>query len=150
MDDAAVMACFDGRLLHGLRQGAHARGPSPAPTLRAHLASPAPNLRRDEGSACCSSLRDPTSSPPPAPAQFFYLWESLINLNGLRLGRRQDGTALGHVSLPRWARGSAWRLVRTLRQALESPHVSRELPGWIDLIFGAVQQGEVREAGHAP
>ena len=32
--------------------------------------------------------------------------------------------------------------MRTLRQALESPHVSRELPGWIDLVFGCLQQGD--------
>ena len=46
--------------------------------------------------------------------------------------------------MPIWARsrGSAWRLVRTLRQALEAPHTSRELPQWIDLIFGCMQQGE--------
>ena len=31
---------------------------------------------------------------------------------------------------------SAWR------QALESPHASRELPDWIDLVFGHKQQGE--------
>ena len=74
--------------------------------------------------------------------ELFYLWEALLNINGLDLGRRQDGTACAHVHLPRWARGSAWKLVRTLRQALESPHVSRELPGWIDLIFGCLQQGE--------
>ena len=74
--------------------------------------------------------------------ELFYLWEALLNLNDLELGRRQDGTALNHVALPRWARGSAWRLVRTLRQALEAPHTSRELPGWIDLIFGCMQQGD--------
>lgn len=78
--------------------------------------------------------------------ELFYLWEGLLNLNGLHLGRRQDGTALNHVALPRWARGSAWKLVRTLRQALESPHTSRELPGWLDLIFGHTQQGEAAVA----
>ena len=72
----------------------------------------------------------------------FYLWESLLNLNELPLGTRQDGTTVNHVHLPKWARGNAWRLTRTLRQALESPHVSREIPGWIDLIFGALQQGD--------
>ena len=56
--------------------------------------------------------------------------------------RGQDGTTLHHVQLPPWARGSAWRATRTLRRALESPHASRELPGWIDLVFGALQQGE--------
>ena len=62
------------------------------------------------------------------------------------LGRRQDGEALGHVVLPPWARGSAWRLVRTLRAALESAHASRELPAWIDLIFGHKQQGDAAAA----
>ena len=55
-----------------------------------------------------------------------------IGGNGIELGRRQDGTALNHVALPRWARGSPWKLGRTLRKALESPFVGRELPGWID------------------
>ena len=78
--------------------------------------------------------------------EMFYLWESMLNLNDLQLGRRQDGTQLDHVHLPRWARGSAWKFVRTLRQALESPHASKELPGWIDLIFGYQQQGEAAVA----
>ena len=58
------------------------------------------------------------------------------------MGTRQDGTALGDVALPLWARGSAWKVTRTMRHALESPHVSRELPGWIDLVFGCLQQGD--------
>lgn len=74
--------------------------------------------------------------------EMYYLWELLLNLNHLELGSRQDGTACHHVLLPRWARGSAWRATRTMRQALESSHVSRELPGWIDLVFGCLQQGD--------
>ncbi len=74
--------------------------------------------------------------------EMFYLPELLLNCNILELGKRQDGEELGHVRLPPWARGSAWRFVRTMRQALESPHASRELPAWIDLIFGCKQQGE--------
>ena len=33
-------------------------------------------------------------------------------------------------------------LASARRQALESPHASRELPDWIDLVFGHKQQGE--------
>ena len=74
--------------------------------------------------------------------ELFYLPEALYNVNGLALGVRQDGAPLSHVVLPPWARGSGWRFVRLMRQALESAHASRNLPGWIDLVFGCLQQGE--------
>jgi hypothetical protein len=71
----------------------------------------------------------------------FYLPEALLNLNDAELGRRQDGASLNHVMLPLWARGSAWRCVRGMRQALECAHASNSLPLWIDLVFGCLQQG---------
>ncbi|KAL1521400.1 hypothetical protein AB1Y20_021065 [Prymnesium parvum] len=78
--------------------------------------------------------------------ELYYLPEALLNVNHLSLGARQDGALLSHVALPRWARGSAWRFVRLMRAALECAHVSRALPGWIDLIFGYKQQGDAAVA----
>lgn len=49
---------------------------------------------------------------------------------------------MNHVKLPEWAKGSAEMFVQTLRDALESDYVSRNLHHWIDLIFGYKQRGE--------
>jgi len=48
---------------------------------------------------------------------------------------------LTDVSLPRWATDVS-DFVCKMRAALESEHVSRNLPAWIDLIFGYKQDGE--------
>ena len=53
----------------------------------------------------------------------------------------QDGQRVHDVVLPSWARGSPHEFVRVMRAALESEHVSAHLHQWIDLIFGASQQG---------
>ena len=58
----------------------------------------------------------------------------------------QDGTALGDVELPPWAKGSPDEFVRLQREALESDHVSEHLHEWIDLIFGFKQRGKAAEA----
>ncbi|EKX72839.1 conserved hypothetical protein [Theileria equi strain WA] len=52
----------------------------------------------------------------------------------------QDGR-LGDVELPQWAHNSPSLFLKLMRSALESEHVSRNLPGWIDLIFGYKQAG---------
>ena len=53
------------------------------------------------------------------------------------MGPRQcDGVKLDDVVLPPWAEGSAEKFVKTMRDALESEHVSSRLHHWIDLIFG--------------
>ena len=57
----------------------------------------------------------------------------------------QDGSALGDVELPPWAKGSPDEFVRLQREALESDHVSEHLHEWIDLIFGAKQRGKAAE-----
>ena len=49
--------------------------------------------------------------------ELFYMPEALLNVNSLRLGQRQDGATLNHAQLPPWARGSAWKFVRRMRQA---------------------------------
>ena len=67
--------------------------------------------------------------------EFFYSPHFLRNMNGLDLGKRQDGTVLGDVVLPPWA-SSPEEFVRINMQALESDYVSEHLNEWIDLIFG--------------
>ena len=57
----------------------------------------------------------------------------------------QDGSFLDDVQLPPWAHGSADEFVRLQREALESEHVSEHLHDWLDLIFGAKQQGKAAE-----
>ena len=64
----------------------------------------------------------------------------LMNDRCLPLGRRQNGTPVGDVVLPAWAKGSADEFLRIHRAALESDHVSSSLHMWIDLIFGVHQR----------
>ncbi|KAK2196225.1 bifunctional BEACH domain/BEACH domain superfamily/WD40-repeat-containing domain superfamily/WD40-YVTN repeat-like-containing domain superfamily [Babesia duncani] len=52
----------------------------------------------------------------------------------------QDGR-LGDVELPPWANNSSCQFLKMMRMALESEHVSKNLPSWIDLIFGYKQAG---------
>jgi len=80
--------------------------------------------------------------------EFYYSSEFLANLNGLDLGRRQDGVELGDVELPPWANGSRYEFTRIMRAALESEYVSRSLHGWIDLIFGHAQRGQTAVDRH--
>ncbi|ELP90591.1 beige protein, putative [Entamoeba invadens IP1] len=75
--------------------------------------------------------------------EFFYFPEFLRNFDKFDLKKRNDGTLqVDDVVLPKWARGSYRRFVRTNMMALESPYVSAHLHEWIDLIFGYKQQGE--------
>lgn len=74
--------------------------------------------------------------------ELFYMPECLVNTNGLEMGTMQNGTRLGDVRLPAWAKGSAEEFVRIHREALESDYVSANLHHWIDLIFGYKQKGD--------
>ncbi|XP_066509176.1 WD repeat and FYVE domain-containing protein 3 isoform X1 [Hoplias malabaricus] len=73
--------------------------------------------------------------------EFFYLPEFLLNSNNFDLGSKQNGTKLGDVILPPWAKGDPREFIRVHRQALECDYVSAHLHEWIDLIFGFKQQG---------
>ncbi|KAJ1906949.1 hypothetical protein LPJ81_001058, partial [Coemansia sp. IMI 209127] len=79
--------------------------------------------------------------------EFFYLPEFLLNRNGVDLGRKQDGTLLGDVTLPPWA-STPDEFVHINRQALESEYVSANLHKWIDLIFGCKQRGQEAVDAH--
>ncbi|KAI9684831.1 MAG: hypothetical protein M1829_000206 [Trizodia sp. TS-e1964] len=75
--------------------------------------------------------------------EFFYLPEFLTNSNEYDFGTRQgNGERINSVKLPPWAKGDPNIFICKHRQALESPHVSRHLHQWIDLIFGHKQRGE--------
>uniref|UniRef100_A0A8C4ZMQ7 WD repeat and FYVE domain containing 3 n=1 Tax=Gadus morhua TaxID=8049 RepID=A0A8C4ZMQ7_GADMO len=73
--------------------------------------------------------------------EFFYLPEFMLNSNNFDLGAKQNGTKLGDVILPPWAKGDPREFIRVHRQALECDYVSAHLHEWIDLIFGFKQQG---------
>ena len=69
----------------------------------------------------------------------------LCNSLDIDFGSRHTGQVVGDVELPAWA-DSPRDLVEKLRLALESPRVSRDLPHWIDLIFGYKNSGAEAEA----
>lgn len=66
----------------------------------------------------------------------------LLNSMKINFGKRADGTPVNDVKLPPWAKNSPVKFISTLREALESEHVSQNLHHWIDLIFGHKQRGE--------
>lgn len=66
------------------------------------------------------------------------------NTQGLNLGSRQGGRAVGDVVLPVWAH-TPEEFVVMHRNLLESPAVSGAIHAWIDLIFGYKQRGQAAE-----
>lgn len=74
--------------------------------------------------------------------------DTLRNADRLPLGERMEGRgAVDNVRLPPWAR-SPEHFVRVHRDVLESEHVTRALPHWIDLVFGYKQRGAEAERAH--
>ena len=94
--------------------------------------------------SCLTSTSDVKELIP----EFFCTPEILLNTNKFPLGRTQTGKVLGDVTLPLWAKGSAYEFVRTHRRALESDYVSEHLHNWIDLVFGYKQRGTEALASH--
>ncbi|XP_066534651.1 WD repeat- and FYVE domain-containing protein 4 [Hoplias malabaricus] len=88
-----------------------------------------------------SASRDNMSDVRELIPEFYYLPDFLVNSNNFEFGCMQDGTSLGDVVLPPWAKGDPQEFVRMHREALESDYVSANLHLWIDLIFGYKQQG---------
>ena len=68
----------------------------------------------------------------------------LANSLGVEFGTRHTGEEVADVALPPWA-ADRTDFVAKLRQALESPAVSRRLHLWIDLVFGCKSAGEAAE-----
>jgi Beige/BEACH domain/WD domain, G-beta repeat len=94
--------------------------------------------------SCLTSTSDVRELIP----EFFCLPEMFLNTNNFPLGRTQSGKHLDDVSLPPWAKGSAYEFVRVHRLALESDYVSQSLHHWVDLIFGYKQRGSQALAAH--
>ncbi|KAM6956344.1 WD repeat- and FYVE domain-containing protein 4 [Aplochiton taeniatus] len=88
-----------------------------------------------------SASRDNMGDVRELIPEFYYLPDFLINSNHIQMGCMQDGTSLGDVVLPPWAKGDPQEFIRVQREALESEYVSSHLHLWIDLIFGHRQQG---------
>lgn len=65
----------------------------------------------------------------------------LVNNLGINFGYRHNGVKVDDVELPPWA-SSTKHFISTLREALESDIVSKNLHLWIDLIFGYKQRGD--------
>ncbi|XP_058444143.1 neurobeachin isoform X10 [Malaya genurostris] len=72
--------------------------------------------------------------------EWYFLPEMFYNSSDYRLGQREDGSNVGDVELPPWAK-TPEEFVRINRMALESEFVSCQLHQWIDLIFGYKQRG---------
>ncbi|KAE8280592.1 WD repeat- and FYVE domain-containing protein 4 [Larimichthys crocea] len=83
-----------------------------------------------------SASRDNMGDVRELIPEFFYLPDFLLNSNHIELGCMEDGTTLGDVELPPWAKGDTQEFIRVHREALESDYVSSHLHLWIDLIFG--------------
>ncbi|KAG8759860.1 hypothetical protein FRC14_004821 [Serendipita sp. 396] len=73
--------------------------------------------------------------------EFFTLPEFLWNSAGLDFGKQtSSGEKINDVKLPPWAKNDPFLFITLHRQALESDYVSRNLPAWIDLIWGYKQK----------
>ena len=65
----------------------------------------------------------------------------LANINNIDFGKTQNGSTVGNVILPKWARSPS-NFVYILRSALESEIVSNNIHQWFDIIFGYKQRGD--------
>lgn len=75
--------------------------------------------------------------------EFYSLPEFLLNKNRFDFGKKQNGERVDDVIMPQWAKKNARLFIQMHRASLESKFVSQNLHHWIDLIFGAKQQGEL-------
>ncbi|KAL3475137.1 hypothetical protein BJX99DRAFT_230303 [Aspergillus californicus] len=95
------------------------------------------------GKAWESASRGNMSDVRELIPEFFFLPEFLVNSNKYDFGVLQNmATAIDSVELPPWAKGDPKIFIAKNREALESPHVTRNLHHWIDLVFGCKQKGE--------
>lgn len=88
-----------------------------------------------------SVINNPADLKELIPEFFVRPGDFLLMREGLNLGVRQGGDAVGDVKLPPWCKSSN-DFIYKHREALECEHVSKNLHLWIDLIFGSKQRGE--------
>ncbi|KAJ9449932.1 BEACH domain-containing protein lvsF [Diplonema papillatum] len=92
--------------------------------------------------ACWNNVLNLPNDVKELIPQFYNGDGSWLGSKGLELGLLDDGTKVpDNVVLPPWATSMA-DFVKKNREALESEHVSANLHGWIDLIFGHASRGE--------
>lgn len=73
--------------------------------------------------------------------EFFTCPEFLENSSNLDFGISQTtGERVHNVRLPAWAKGDPLLFIVMHRRVLESHYVSKNLPAWIDLIWGCKQR----------
>ncbi|KAJ3720550.1 hypothetical protein C8R42DRAFT_671005 [Lentinula raphanica] len=88
-----------------------------------------------------SAARDIRGDVRELIPEFFNLPEFLENSSDLDFGVQQNtGERIHDVKLPPWAKQDPLLFIIMNRRALESPHVSENLPAWIDLIWGYKQR----------
>ncbi|KZT37329.1 beach-domain-containing protein [Sistotremastrum suecicum HHB10207 ss-3] len=98
-------------------------------------------LFSDVGRAYESASRDSRGDVRELIPEFFTCPEFLENTANLDFGRNQNtGEKVHNVKLPPWAHDDPFLFITLHRRALESEHVSRNLPAWIDLIWGSKQR----------
>ncbi|XP_045592665.1 protein FAN-like isoform X4 [Procambarus clarkii] len=112
------------------------------------------NGRFDHPDRMFNSLAETWCNVTTNPSDFKELIPNFYNLDGsadfltnslrINFGVRQNGKPVADVELPPWAKDSR-SVIKIMREALESEHVSNNLHFWIDLIFGFKQNGEEAE-----
>ncbi|KAG9019620.1 hypothetical protein FRB90_012466 [Tulasnella sp. 427] len=76
--------------------------------------------------------------------EFYTCPEFLENLSRLDFGvQTSSSQKIDSVGLPPWAKQDPWLFIDLHRQALESDYVSKNLPAWIDLVWGCKQRDKV-------
>lgn len=88
-----------------------------------------------------SSSQDSRGDVRELIPEFYSLPEFLWNSAGLDFGKQSStGEKIHDVKLPPWAKDDPLLFINLHRQALESDYVCRNLPAWIDLIWGCKQK----------
>ena len=78
--------------------------------------------------------------------EFFYLPEMFLNINGLNLGKLENGEVVNDVLTP--CSNNPYDFIITMKTVLESEKLSKNIQNWIDLIFGYKARGKEAENAH--
>ncbi|KAF7982777.1 hypothetical protein HWV62_26692 [Athelia sp. TMB] len=98
-------------------------------------------LFNDIARAYTSASQDVRGDVRELIPEFFTCPEFLENSADINFGVQQgSGERIHHVKLPPWAKQDPLLFITLNRKALESDYVSRNLPAWIDLIWGCKQR----------